>query len=496
MEFELVLLMLNAVLTLSVVRLWLRGRAYRRQVELRASHQLTVLRRIIDVIPYAVFWKTRESVYLGCNQHFASLAGLDNPDDIVGRNDFQMPWTKAEAEAYRADDAEVVQSGDPKLHIIESLRDKLGNETWLDTSKVPLVDEDGTLFGVLGVFADITEQKQIRDELIRTNRELKAATEAAEQASYAKSEFLANMSHEIRTPLTAILGYLDLLSDPSEQDSHPHHVETIRVNANHLLHIINDILDLSKIEAGRLELETIPMSLVDLASEVASSMRARAQAKSIGFDVVFETSIPTSIESDPTRIRQILLNLVGNALKFTEVGGVTMRISWVPASKGQPTGCLRIEVEDTGVGIPPNKLERLFVAFNQADSSVTRKFGGTGLGLTIARRLARMLGGDIEVRSQVGQGSCFSVELQARPLGELFTSGDSTPSPKVRGYAPPTRALGGLRVLVVEDVKVNQRLVERFLTKAGAMVELADDGREALDAVRKAAGNGRRSTWC
>ena len=481
-------ILLNLILAVALVAMWRKLRA----LEAKAAaapffHQETVLRRIIDLIPYCVFWKNRNLEYLGCNQRFAELAGLENSLEIVGKSDFDLPWKQEEALGYRGDDRGVIESETPKLHIIETQQNAESEMVWLDTSKVPLAAENGRVFGVLGIFTDITEQVQNKKALERINAELKAATAAAERASQSKSEFLANMSHEIRTPLTAILGYLDLLDDPSEAAAHPEHIDTIRANAHHLLRIINDILDLSKIEAGKLELEHIPFSLEAIAGDVQSLLRVRADDKGLDLEIERATDLPEIVSSDPTRLRQILLNLVGNAIKFTLRGKVTMRLTWL-ADPGSPTaGRLRVEVEDTGEGIPPDKLDRLFVAFSQADSSVTRRHGGTGLGLTIARRLARMLGGDLTVRSQVGQGSCFSFEIQTQalePKSTAIASRGTRPAPST------DEPLSGLRVLVAEDVKVNQKLVRRFLEKAGARVELADDGREAMEKIREASAAG------
>ncbi|MEO1232365.1 MAG: ATP-binding protein [Myxococcota bacterium] len=480
---------LNLILAGALVVMWRKLRALEAKAEAAPFfHQETVLRRIIDLIPYCVFWKDRDLEYLGCNQRFAELAGLESSAEIIGKTDFNLPWKHEEALGYRADDRGVIDSEAPKLHIIETQRNTDNELNWLDTSKVPLVDEDGGTFGVLGIFTDITEQVRNKEELERINAELKAATASAERASESKSEFLANMSHEIRTPLTAILGYLDLLDDPTETEAHPEHIDTIRANAHHLLRIINDILDLSKIEAGKLELELIPCSVEAIVGEVQALMRVRADHKGLALEIERATDLPETISSDPTRLRQILLNLVGNAIKFTLRGRVTMRLAWLPDPASTTAGRLRVEVEDTGEGIPGEKLDRLFVAFSQADSSVTRRHGGTGLGLTIARRLARRLGGDLTVRSEIGEGSCFSFEIETRALEAESSSGAS------RGTRPASTSdapLTGLRVLVAEDVKVNQKLVRRFLEKAGAQVELADDGREAMQKVRGASADGR-----
>ncbi|MEM7676545.1 MAG: histidine kinase dimerization/phospho-acceptor domain-containing protein, partial [Myxococcota bacterium] len=319
----------------------------------RRAHHSDVLEKIIDVIPYAIFWKDRASTYLGCNRRFSAAAGLANPADIIGKTDFDLPWTDEEARAYRHDDAETMRTNAAKIHIVERQTDADGRQIWLDTSKVPLTDGHRVI-GVLGIFCDITELEESRAALKRMNRELSEARDLAERANQAKSDFLANMSHEIRTPLTAILGFLDLLGDPSERAAHAEYVDTTRTNAYHLLNVINDILDLSKIEANRIDLEAFPVSLVELTSELKKLMQARAEAKGIGLRVEFKTAVPTVVYLDPTRLRQILLNLVGNAIKFTNQGYVTLCISWT--SNHEDQGLLCFDVVDTGIGIEQEQL--------------------------------------------------------------------------------------------------------------------------------------------
>ncbi len=266
---------------------------------------------------------------------------------------------------------------------------------------------DGRAWHILGTTQDITD-------FLRTQNDLKTARDAAEAATRSKSEFLANMSHEIRTPMTSILGYANLLQSPgqSEQDR-VSHVQTIRRNGEHLLQILNDLLDLSKIEAGKMTVERIACAPIQIVGEVESLMRVRAIEKGIAFGVEYGGRLPREISSDPTRLRQILLNLVSNAIKFTEAGGVAIKVA-SHVVDGKPS--LRFDVTDTGIGLTAEQKGRMFVPFVQADTSTTRRFGGSGLGLAICQRLARMLDGDLSVESEPGVGSTFSLTVPAAPV--------------------------------------------------------------------------------
>jgi signal transduction histidine kinase/CheY-like chemotaxis protein len=321
-------------------------------------------------------------------------------------------------------------------------------------------------------------------QLAEQTRELEQAREDALGAARAKSEFLANMSHEIRTPMTAILGFADALHDDlGEQGASPEAhraLATIRRNSEHLLAVLNDILDLSKIEAGKLELEEIPCSPAELVLDAVGLLRARATEKRLELTVDLAENMPAAIATDPTRVRQILLNLIGNAIKFTEAGSVRVHAR-IEYALGDRAGWLVIEVADTGIGISPEQRARLFSPFTQADTSTSRRFGGTGLGLAICSRVVELLGGSIEVESEPGRGSTFRVALPATPIAI---------SPRARVARPESteRASRGLvgHVLLAEDGPDNQVLFRRVLERAGLRVELVADGRSACAAALSA----------
>ena len=311
----------------------------------------------------------------------------------------------------------------------------------------------------------------------------------AQEANRAKSEFLANMSHEIRTPMTAIIGYADLLLDPeTTANDQRNHIQTIRRNGEHLLGILNDILDLSKIEAGKMTLETIECSPSMIIVDVASLMRVRAKDKGLFFEVLYQTPIPETIKSDPTRLRQVLMNLVGNAIKFTSTGGIRILARCENPESDTPT--LALEVVDTGIGMTQAQSDQLFQPFLQADTSTTRKFGGTGLGLAICRRLAHMLGGDINVESSPGRGSSFGLSVTTGSLNgvRMFEELQEAGIPESGIELTVAQASEALdcAVLLAEDGLDNQVLLSTHLKRSGAHVHVVENGRLAVDAAMAA----------
>ena len=337
------------------------------------------------------------------------------------------------------------------------IRRRDGQWRWLHNIVKPVCDEQtGRVVRFYGATVDITDRK-------RAEEELRLAKEAAEAASLAKSEFLANVSHEIRTPLNGILGTVELLLGTPLSAEQREYVELARHATDQLMSMINDVLDFAKVEAGKMELESIPYSLRGLSADLVSLLAARARAKGLELKQVVAPDVPDELLGDPTRLRQVLANLLDNGIKFTTAGEVLLHVE-----RADPAGDrLRFEVRDTGIGIAPQQQARIFEAFAQADSSTTRQYGGSGLGLSIAGRLVALMGGELTVSSQPGCGSTFAFTLPLRPAPR------AEPAPTAR------------RVLVAEDNAINQRLIREILQSLGHEVVVVESGRDVLTELER-----------
>lgn len=347
----------------------------------------------------------------------------------------------------------------------------------------PVRNEQGDLIGISQIARDIRE-------LRRWEQTLQTAKAASDTANQAKSEFLANMSHEIRTPMTAILGFTDVLSHTVNRDDEIDAVQTIRRNGEYLIELINDILDLSKIEAGRLTLESIDVSPVRLVTDVVSLMRVRARAKGLELKVHYSTPVPATIQSDPTRVRQILINLISNAIKFTDQGSVELIIR-LRQELDQPIQ-IQFDVIDTGIGMTEEQIGRLFRPFTQADSSTTRKYGGTGLGLSICHRLVQLLGGVLTVTSQPGTGTTFTVTINTGRIEavQLISPLEDLNLPLELATTTEAAPVKSGRILLAEDGPDNQRLIKYMLNKAGLDVTCVDNGETACELALSSAALG------
>jgi signal transduction histidine kinase/CheY-like chemotaxis protein/HPt (histidine-containing phosphotransfer) domain-containing protein len=338
---------------------------------------------------------------------------------------------------------------------------KDGQDVWIGQN-VQMIEENGRLAGFHAVGRDITARKHAEGALQETNRQLKAANAA-------KSEFLANMSHEIRTPMNGVIGMTGLLLDTELSDEQRRYAETVRSSGESLLGLINDILDFSKIEAGKLVMETLDFDLRDLLDDFAAMLAMRAHDKGLEFVCAAAPDVPTYLQGDPGRLRQILINLTGNAIKFTDKGEIAVRASLM--SETDAEAVLRFSIKDTGIGIPADKQAILFRKFTQADASTTRQYGGTGLGLAISKQLAEMMGGEIGIESAEGRGSEF-----------WFTARFAKQAERERDVAPPAE-IRGVHVLVVDDNATNREVLITQVKAWGVRAEETADGPTALQAL-------------
>jgi PAS domain S-box-containing protein len=548
--------------------------------ELLESHRM--LRDVLENIPVGVFWKDSNGRYLGCNSLFAKDAGMPNPESLIGKDDLSIA-SPEQALMFQADDRQVIESGEAKINFEEPLNTPDGRLIWLRTSKVPLRNSGGAIYGVLGSYEDITESKRAQEALTESKNnftqlfqsapvpiafaaeaddwgsiwneawyrtfgyspELVAGrsgldfglwvdsderkrfielvmeqqhvlafdtllrrqdgdirhcsvygsfigtpgkrllmivflditdrkrAEQAEAANRAKSRFLANMSHEIRTPMNAILGMTHLALDARNAGQQRRLLRTVQQSAESLLGILNDILDFSKIEAGQLQIDHRPFQLDRLLETLISTMSVQATEKGLQLKVSKTPGIPQALIGDDLRLHQILLNLVGNAVKFTAKGSITIRVE--PAATQPKDGkiSLHCSVADTGIGIPKDKLEDIFKSFEQADSSYAREYGGTGLGLAISRQLTTLMGGTMWVESEPGLGSTFHFILDLEPCT------DNQAEPLLADRGEPGQPVKVLRILVVDDNEVNRDVASMMLEK-DHRVTTAANGLEAL----------------
>jgi two-component system sensor histidine kinase/response regulator len=425
------------------------------------------LQSLVENLPVYIYRKDTEGRFIFANKRFCDYKGRP-PAEILGKTNFDIDPLKL-AQRYRAIDKVLLETRQP-FETEEIWLNSNGEQRWNRVIKLAVLDTIGEVVATQGMFWDVTSAKH-------AEQNLKLAKEAAEEAARAKSEFLAKMSHEIRTPMNGVIGMTDLLLDSDLGAQQRELAETIRVSAETLLTIINDILDFSKIEAGKMTIEVINFDLVRTIESTLDIVAASAFSKGIELVNSVPIGIPNLLRGDPGRLRQILTNLLGNAIKFTDKGEVVV---WVGEESASPTHTtLKFYVHDTGIGITPEAQARLFEAFSQADSSTTRKYGGSGLGLAIAKRLVEMMEGEIGVQSKIGGASTFwfTARLEKQAVDPTVTE---------------DRDFAAVRVLVVDDNATNRESLCRQIVALKMQAAGAASGPEALQKLQKAAQKGNR----
>jgi PAS domain S-box-containing protein len=447
-----------------------RDATARKQAEAALATERDLMQALLENVPDSIYCKDRESRFLVISRALANKFGLADPQLAVGKTDFDF-FTEDHARPAFEGEQRIVRTGEPVLGLTEKETWADGRVTWGLTTKTPMRNKAGEIIGTCGITKDITELKLAEEQL-------QAAKQAAEAATRAKSEFLANMSHEIRTPMNGVIGMTGLLLDTKLNAQQLDYAETIRASADTLLTVINDILDFSKIEAGKMHFEDLEFELVETIEGTLDMMAERAQQKGIELASAIPPDVPSRLRGDPGRLRQVLVNLISNAIKFTDKGEVVVRIFKEAETDEDVT--LRFNVVDTGIGVAPEVQGRLFHAFTQADASTTRKFGGTGLGLAISKQIVAMMHGEIGVQSELGKGATF-----------WFTARLAKQHGLVRAAPDYGRDLFDLRVLVVDDNATNRQILRHQIFAWKMQKGSAASGYEALKILRAAVAAGK-----
>jgi PAS domain S-box-containing protein len=428
---------------------------------------VAMLQLVLDNIPVRVFWKDRSGTFLGCNRRLAEDMGLKDPKEIVGKDDYCFSSTRGQAEYFRSVDQEVMNAGVPRYRIREA-QDVPGSERrWLETNKVPLHDETGTVIGLLGTYENITKRVRGEERLSRANAELA-------RASRMKDQFLAGISHELRTPLNSILGLSEALTEGIYGEMNDRQISAIgRVEegGRHLLALINDILDIAKFEAGEVSVEMQLVGVRQLCESSLSFVREQASKRSIAVNWSVDENIDFFF-ADERRIKQILINLLSNSAKFTEEGGAIEHEVTADANRTS----IQFRVRDNGIGISEENLDQLFKPFRQIDSTLARAYNGAGLGLSLVKHMSELHGGSVSVESRLGEGSSFIVSIPWRTRFEEVREHDTNEHPALNSTTLKRKR----SALVIEDCAESAEQISRYLEESEYEVSVVETGELAL----------------
>ncbi len=433
----------------------------RKQTEEALKQERSLLHALLEKGPDSIYFKDRESRFVRISRGMAEKFNLASPDIAIGKTDADI-FTAEHAQQARQDELRIMETGEPIVNLVERETWPDRADSWCSSSKMPLYDSDGKVVGTFGISRDISD-------LIAAEQQLREARDQANQASRAKSEFLANMSHEIRTPMNGILGMAELLSHTQLTDVQRSSLTMIQQSAESLLRIINDILDFSKIEAGKLDIESVPFDLRKSVGQAAKGLAIRAAKNGVELLLEIAPDVPDYLRGDADRLRQVIVNLVGNAIKFTAQGSITISIKVADGPPAEADYTLHFAIRDTGIGIPRNKQKAIFDAFAQADVSTTRQYGGTGLGLSISSQLVGMMGGSIWLESEVGVGSTFHFSCRMPPAK----------APASDREEESELALRAIPMLLVDDRDARRQALAAALERRGFNVRQAADARQA-----------------
>ncbi len=442
----------------------------RKEADEALERERYLLYSLLGNIPDAIYFKDRMSRFIRISRSMSDKFGFKNPEAAIGQTDADI-FTEEHSSQARADELRVMRTGQPIVAQVEKETWHDQHDTWCSTTKMPLRDGSGNIVGTFGISRDVSELKRVQDSL-------KEARDAADLANRAKSDFLANMSHEIRTPMNAIIGMTELLLDTQLTPTQREYMAMVQESGNSLLNLLNDILDFSKIEAGKLELDPTSFDIREALGDTMRSLALRAHSKGLELAFGIGADVPLVLKGDVHRLRQIIVNLVGNAIKFTQRGEVVLDVSCESRDRDQAT--VLFAVRDTGIGIPSDKLDAVFEEFQQADSSTTRTHGGTGLGLAISTRLVELMGGKIWVESIQRQGSTFYFSVPLTVEEQELAKRKRSPV-----------SLAEAPVLVVDDNATNRRILHDMLLNWGARPTLTSSAREAFERLLEAQRQGK-----